>query len=148
MIAGGLKTRVYYVAQGSYDTHARQRETHANLLGAFSEAIDLFYQDLAKMNRAQDVVLISFSEFGRRVAENGSAGTDHGTAGPMFVAGSGVKGGLVGAPPDLEHLVDQDPKHGVDFRAVYVSVLRDWMKLAPTGVSSGELAPLALFNGA
>jgi uncharacterized protein (DUF1501 family) len=148
MIAGGLKTRVYYVAQGSYDTHARQRDTHTNLLGAFSEAIDLFYQDLAKMNRAQDVVLISFSEFGRRVAENGSAGTDHGTAGPMFVAGPGVKGGLVGAPPDLEHLVDQDPKHGVDFRAVYASVLRDWMKLAPASVPSGELAPLTLFNGA
>jgi uncharacterized protein (DUF1501 family) len=146
MIAGGMKTRVYYVSQSSYDTHARQRETHSNLLNALSEAIDLFYQDLAKMNRAQDVALITFSEFGRRFAENGSAGTDHGTAGPMFVVGPGVKGGVVGAPPDLEHLVDQDPVHGIDFRSVYAAVLQDWLKLSPASVLSGGTTPLALFN--
>jgi uncharacterized protein (DUF1501 family) len=146
MIAGGMKSRVYFVAQGSYDTHARQREPHANLLGAFSEAVDLFYQDLAQMNRAQDVVLISFSEFGRRVAENGSAGTDHGTAGPMFVVGPGVKGGLVGAPPDLEHLVDLDPKFGIDFRSVYATVLADWMKVPEVAVLGGEFARLPLFR--
>jgi uncharacterized protein (DUF1501 family) len=116
------------------------------VLGAFSEAVDLFYQDLAKQNRAQDVVLISFSEFGRRVAENGSAGTDHGTAGPMFVVGPGVKGGVVGAPPDLEHLVDQDPKFGIDFRSVYATVLADWMKVASAPVIGGEFARLPLFR--
>jgi uncharacterized protein (DUF1501 family) len=146
MIGSGMKSRVYYVAQGSYDTHARQREAHASLLGAFSEAVDLFYQDLAKQNRAQDVVLISFSEFGRRVAENGSAGTDHGTAGPMFVVGPGVKGGVVGAPPDLEHLIDQDPKFGVDFRSVYATVLADWMKVPSAPVIGGEFAKLPLFR--
>jgi uncharacterized protein (DUF1501 family) len=145
MISGGMKTRVYYVAQGSYDTHARQKDTHARLLGEFSESIDLFFQDLAKSGRANDVAVISFSEFGRRVAENASVGTDHGTAGPMFVVGPSVKGGVVGAPPDLEHLVDQDPKFGIDFRAVYATVLADWMKAPP---AANELPRLPLFNAA
>jgi uncharacterized protein (DUF1501 family) len=145
MIGGGMKTRVYFVQQGSYDTHARQRDAHASLLGAFSESIDLFFQDLAKMGRADDVVLISFSEFGRRVAENGSAGTDHGTAGPMFVVGPRVKGGLVGAPPDLEHLVDMDPAFGVDFRSVYASLLDGWLKVDSRAVLGNEFPRVPLF---
>jgi uncharacterized protein (DUF1501 family) len=144
MISGGMKTRVYYVAQGSYDTHARQKDTHARLLGELSESIDLFFQDLTKSGRAQDVAVITFSEFGRRVAENASIGTDHGTAGPMFVVGPSVKGGVVGAPPDLEHLVDQDPKFGIDFRSVYATVLADWIKAPPAlGAPPAPLAPLA-----
>jgi uncharacterized protein (DUF1501 family) len=146
MIAGGMSTRVYYAQLGGFDTHARQRDAHANLLTHFSDAVDAFFDDLEKLGRAKDVVLVSFSEFGRRVDENGSAGTDHGTAGPMFVVGPSVRGGLYGAPPDLGNLVDQDPVFGVDFRRVYATLLRGWLDVAPVPVLGGEFATLPILT--
>ena len=144
LIDGGQSSRLYYVATGGFDTHARQKDAHAGLLASLSDGIDAFYDDLEACGRAQDVVLVTFSEFGRRLAENGSQGTDHGTCGPMFVVGKGVKGGLVGAAPDLAKLVDQDPVAAIDFRSVYASLVRGWLGLDPAPiVGSGEpLLPL------
>jgi uncharacterized protein (DUF1501 family) len=127
LIVGGLSTRVYYVAIGGFDTHANQPGQHANLLGDMSEAIAAFYRDLEAQGRAQDVVLMTFSEFGRRAAENGTYGTDHGTASVMFVAGAGVKGGVHGAYPSLTELQDGDLKFTTDFRRVYADLLDKWL---------------------
>ena len=89
---------------------------------------------------------MAFSEFGRRVAENDSAGTDHGTAGPVFLAGSPVRGGLVGETPDLGDLVDGDLKCSLDFRRVYASLLRDWLDVPPATICGGVFKPLDLFT--
>lgn len=146
MIAGGMKSRVYYASIGGFDTHANQKGSHANLLSTFGNAVDLLFRDLEASGRAKDVTFISFSEFGRRVAENGSAGTDHGTAAPMFVVGPGVKGGVVGDPPDLANLVDGDPKFGIDFRSVYSTIIRDWVGGDPKPVLGGESPSLPLLS--
>jgi uncharacterized protein (DUF1501 family) len=127
LIVGGLSTRVYYTAIGGFDTHANQPGQHANLLGEMSEAIAAFYRDLESQGRAQDVVLMTFSEFGRRAEENGTYGTDHGTASVMFVAGAGVKGGIHGEYPSLTDLKDGDLKFTTDFRRVYADILDRWL---------------------
>jgi len=127
MIAGGMRTRVYFASLSGFDTHAKQRDQHANLLQNLSEATDAFFQDLAAVGRDKDVLLVTFSEFGRRVAENASAGTDHGAAAPVLVVGPAVQGGLFGVPPDLEHLVDGDVAHTIDFRSVYTTLVADWL---------------------
>jgi uncharacterized protein (DUF1501 family) len=95
---------------------------------------------------AERVVLLCFSEFGRRVEENGSQGTDHGTAGPVFLAGPPVRGGLVGDTPRLLDLEHGDLKMGVDFRRVYAGVLRDWLGLSPRAALGGDFEPLPLFR--
>jgi uncharacterized protein (DUF1501 family) len=108
-----------------------------------------FFDDLAAARLAERVIVLLFSEFGRTVSENGSAGTDHGTAGPVFLAGSGVKGGLVGNTPSL---LDLDPKHGdlrrsLDFRQVYATVLEDWLGLPAKEALGGTFERLPLFRG-
>ena len=95
---------------------------------------DAFYRDLEAQGNADRVVVLAFSEFGRRVAENGSNGTDHGTAAPMFVFGKAIKGGLYGAQPSLTDLQDGDLKHGIDFRSVYATVLEKWMGADPAKI--------------
>ncbi|HET6203179.1 MAG TPA: DUF1501 domain-containing protein [Planctomycetota bacterium] len=145
MIGGGMRTRIYYATVYGFDTHANQKGLHGNLLGQFASSVDAFFQDLEAIGRAKDVVLLAFSEFGRRVAENGSGGTDHGTAGPVFLVGPRVKGGLIGEPPNLADLVDGDPKFGIDFRSVYASVLRDGLGADPVAALGGEFAPVPLF---
>ncbi len=127
LVAGDFPTRVYYVSQGGYDTHADQLGNHARLLGDFSESVGAFLDDLRKQKISDRVTVMAFSEFGRRVAENGSKGTDHGAAAPMFLFGDAVKGGLHGAPPDLADLVDGDVRHKIDFREVYASLLDGWL---------------------
>jgi uncharacterized protein (DUF1501 family) len=132
LIKVGMDTRVYYTLQGGYDTHSAQLFAHSSLLFELSGAVKAFLDDLAAAKLAERVVVLIFSEFGRTVRENGSAGTDHGTAGPVFVAGPSVKGGLVGATPSL---IDLDPKDGdlrrsLDFRQVWATVLDDWLELS------------------
>jgi len=127
LIAGDFPTRVYYVAQGGYDTHADQLGNHARLLADSSQSTTAFLDDLRKQKLSDRVTVLAFSEFGRRVAENGSKGTDHGAAAPMFVFGDTIKGGLHGTPPDLSDLVDGDVKHKIDFRQVYASLLDGWL---------------------
>jgi uncharacterized protein (DUF1501 family) len=135
----GLDTRIYYTLQRGYDTHSAQPGTHGNLLFELSGAVKAFLDDLTAARLADRVAMLLFSEFGRTVAENGSQGTDHGTSGPVFLAGPGVKGGLVGATPSL---LDLDPRHGdlrrsLDFRQVYATLLDDWLGL-PAKEALGE----------
>ena len=146
LIEADLPTRVYYVVQSGYDTHAVQMDTHARLLSELSGAVAAFVDDLTEAKLAERVLLMTFSEFGRRVAENASAGTDHGTAAPMLLAGGGVKGGLFGQTPRLLDLDEGDLKMTVDFRQVYAAVLRDWLKIDPTSVLAGHFGPLPLFS--
>src|SRR5262249_32929667 len=131
LIKADAGTRVFYTRQSGYDTHASQPGTHAALLGELAGALKAFLDDLAEAKLAERVVVLTFSEFGRTVKENASAGTDHGTSGPVFLAGPGVKAGLVGNTPSL---LDPDPKAGdlrmsVDFRCVYATVLEQWLGL-------------------
>lgn len=130
LIRGGLQTRVYHVTLGGFDTHARQRDTHADLLKQMSEAMAVFYDDLAEDRLDQRVLGMSFSEFGRRVAQNSSLGTDHGAAAPLFLFGPSVEGGFHGTPPDLEDLDDDgNLKFETDYRSVYGTVLQRWFGL-------------------
>ena len=128
MIAGGMPTRVYYVSHGGFDTHNQQVNSHDRLLGQLDTALKSFFADLKEQGNDKRVVLMTFSEFGRRVAENASAGTDHGKASCLFVAGPGVKGGLFGKYPSLTDLHQGDIQHTVDFRSVYGSLLTDWLR--------------------
>jgi len=128
LIAGEFPSRVYYVSQGGYDTHADQLGGHARLLGDFNASMGAFLDDLRDQKISGKVSILAFSEFGRRVAENGSRGTDHGAAAPVFLFGDSVSGGLHGEPPDLSDLVDGDVKHKIDFRQVYASLLDGWLK--------------------
>jgi uncharacterized protein (DUF1501 family) len=146
LIKGGGGTRVFYTIQRSYDTHYVQLAYHGNLLGELSGALKAFLDDLAAARLTDRVAVLCFSEFGRRVQENGSQGTDHGTAGPVFLAGGGVKAGLVGAAPSLIDLDGGDLKMGVDFRQVYASVLEDWLGLPSKSILSEKLAKIGLFG--
>jgi uncharacterized protein (DUF1501 family) len=138
MVAAELGTRVFYVSLGSFDTHANEKGPHANLLTQVSEGLAALQQDLEQMGRADGVLVLGFSEFGRRVRENGSGGTDHGAAGPMFALGNGVRGGLYGDAPNLADLDDGDLRHTVDFRSVYASVLEDWLGVASQTILGGS----------
>jgi uncharacterized protein (DUF1501 family) len=146
LMKAGFGTRVYYVEQGGYDTHAAQLATHDRLLGDLGGAVRAFLDDLKAAGLAERVAVLGFSEFGRRAAENGSYGTDHGTAGPVFLAGGRVKGGLVGATPSLGDLEGGDLKMGIDFRRVYASALEDWLGLPARAVLAGGFERLPLFR--
>ncbi len=127
LIDAGLATRIYYVTIGGFDTHSEQSEAHAALLGELGNAVEAFLSDLARHGHQQRVLVMSFSEFGRRVKENASRGTDHGAAAPMFLAGGSVRGGLHGEHPSLTDLEDGDLRYHTDFRSVYATVAEDWL---------------------
>jgi uncharacterized protein (DUF1501 family) len=137
MIAGGLPARVYYASQGGFDTHAGQIGSHDRLMSVLNEAVGAFVADLKQQGNFERVLLMTFSEFGRRVAENANNGTDHGTAAPMFLIGGRVKPGLFGAHPSLTNLDNGDLKFGTDFRCVYASVLDNWLH-APSQLVLGR----------
>ena len=128
LIAADLGTRLYYTAFGGFDTHSAQANSHARLLGGFSESVAAFLEDAGQMGKAERVLIMTFSEFGRRVRENGSSGTDHGAAGPMFLIGRAVKGGMYADHPSLTSLdSNRNLVYGVDFRAVYGTALDGWL---------------------
>jgi uncharacterized protein (DUF1501 family) len=128
LMAANLGTRVYYVAFGGFDTHAGQANTHNRLLGGFSDSVEAFLRDVGQLGMSDRMLIMTFSEFGRRVQENAGGGTDHGTAAPMFVIGSPVKGGLYGDHPSLTDLDgNRNLKYGIDFRSVYGTVLESWL---------------------
>lgn len=129
LIAGGMTTRVYYLSHGGFDTHASQSGSHARLLQELDEAVTAFVDDLKVQGNYERVSLMTFSEFGRRVSENASGGTDHGAAAPLFMIGGGVQGGLHGAHPSLTDLHNGDVIHHTDFRSVYATVLENWLKV-------------------
>ena len=140
MIAGGLPTRVYYVSQGGFDTHAGQVNAHERLMGELNDALSAFATDLKQQGNFDRVLLITFSEFGRRLVENANGGTDHGAAAPMFIVGGAVKPGLFGKYPSLSDLDYGDLKFNTDFRSVYGTVLDKWLR-APSQVVLGRKFP-------
>ena len=143
IIKTGAATRVYFVSQGSYDTHVAQLPRHESLLAELSSAIKAFMDDLRGAGLSERVLLMTFSEFGRRVAENGSLGTDHGAAAPVFLVGERVKPGLFGKMPALSDLADGDLRASIDFRRIYVTLLREWLRISPAeAVAAFEPMPL------
>lgn len=143
IIAAGLGTRVFHVTLGGFDDHAAEVYTHANLLKVFGESVAAFQQDLVDHGKADQVIMMTFSEFGRRVRENAGRGTDHGTAAPLFVIGSKVKGGMYGDDPILGNLDDDgDLKYGIDFRSVYSTVLDGWLGASAKTVLGGSFERL------
>ncbi len=128
LIKGNLGTKVYMVSIGGYDTHANQAETHTRIQDYVAKGVSKFFEDLRATGHSEDVLAMTFSEFGRTIFENGSAGTDHGTGGPMMLFGENIGNGFYGEAPDLENVDEYgDPYHSMDFRAVYGSVLKDWL---------------------
>ena len=146
MIAAELPTRVYYVTLGGFDTHAQQLGRHNALLGQFSGAMKAFYDELDATDHAGRVVSVAFSEFGRRVRQNASGGTDHGVAGPAFVFGDAVNAGVLGRYPSLTDLDQGDLKHTTDFRGLYADVLDNWMGIDARAALGGRFAPVGLFG--
>lgn len=149
MIRAGLKTRVYYATLGGFDTHAGQggpQGRHAQLLGQYAAALRAFYADLASQGNDQRVLTMTFSEFGRRVAQNASGGTDHGTAAPMFLVGPMVRPGLHGQHPSMKDLDDGDLRFTTDFRSVYAAVIEHWLKGDSRTVLEGVYRPLPLLR--
>ncbi|MEX1017644.1 MAG: DUF1501 domain-containing protein [Phycisphaeraceae bacterium] len=146
MIRAELPTRVYYVAMGGFDTHAAQINPHANLLQQFATAVRGFYRELDAAGHGKRVVTLAFSEFGRRVRQNASQGTDHGAAGPMFLFGDHARPGLHGQHPSLaaDDLDDGDVTFNIDFRTVYRDVLENWMKLDGNAAFARAVPPAGI----
>jgi uncharacterized protein (DUF1501 family) len=142
-----LGSRIFYCDHGSFDTHASQNPGHGNLWTAVSEGLDAFMSDLREHDHADNVIVLLFSEFGRRVHDNGS-GTDHGAAGPVFVLGEKVQGGHFGEYPSLraEDLVQGDLNPNMDFRGVYSTILERWLKLDPKPIVGGTFEQPAFLN--
>jgi uncharacterized protein (DUF1501 family) len=145
LLKADLGARVFYTLQTGYDTHATQRFAHSALLSEFAGAVAAFFDDLKAAGLADRVTLLAFSEFGRTIQENGSAGTDHGTAGVVFLAGPGVKGGVTGTMPSLTELEKGEPRMTADFRGVYAAALTDWLRL-PAGGLGGAFEQPAVFR--
>ena len=141
LISADLGTKIFHITIGGFDTHAGQARTHDALLKAVAEGVQAFTRDLETMGRGDDVALMTFSEFGRRVAENGSAGTDHGAAAPLYIMGAGVNAGLFGDHPSLADLDNGDLKFKVDFRSVYGTLVQDWLGADPAGIIGGGSFP-------
>jgi uncharacterized protein (DUF1501 family) len=145
-IVSGLGVRVAHVTLGGFDNHAREKPVHDKLLMDLDQALGAFLQDLHGHGMADRVMVMTWSEFGRRVKENGSAGTDHGTAAPMFLLGAPVKGGLYGEAPSLTALDNGNLKFTTDFRSVYASVLKDYLKAPASDLLGGDFETLPLLK--
>ena len=148
LIAAGMPTRLFYLAYSgnSFDTHVQQADLHSRLLMYSADALRGFMEDLDRIGRANDVAVMVFTEFGRRVEENGSLGTDHGTATPMFVIGRGVRGGFHGQHPSLTDLDDGNLRMTTDFRRVYATMINEWLGYDDTqSILKGTFQPLGLF---
>ena len=134
LIHAEMETRVYFVSLGGFDTHVNQLDKHARLLTELSDAMAAFQKDLIQHHKDDQVLTMTFSEFGRRPSENGGLGTDHGTAAPLFVMGSEVNGGLFGQAPNLDIEKNKDMTFSTDFRGVYSSMLDRWLQADSTSV--------------
>lgn len=148
LIAAGMPTRLYYVtyAGNSFDTHVQQADLHSRLLMYTADAVRGFMEDVKRIGRADEVAVMIFTEFGRRVEQNGSLGTDHGTATPMFIIGNGVRGGFYGKHPSLTDLDDGNMKMTTDFRRVYATMIKEWLGYDDTQrVLKGHFDPLGVF---
>jgi uncharacterized protein (DUF1501 family) len=146
LIGGGLPARVYYVSQGGYDTHTNQAPTQARLLQELGDGVKAFVDDLKGQGNFERVLVLTFSEFGRRVQENANQGTDHGAAAPLFLVGSRLKGSLAGQCPSLAptDLHNGDLKFKVDFRSVYAAVLEQWLGVKSEPILGRRFEPALL----
>jgi uncharacterized protein (DUF1501 family) len=145
-IKAGSTARVYYLIQSGYDSHAVQLPTQAQLLRELSGAVKAFLDDLTAAKLADRVLVLAFSEFGRRPEENGSLGTDHGTAGPVFLAGDSVKPGIAGKTPLLGDLEDGNLKWSTDFRSVYATLLSEWLHLPADEILGEKFTPVRVLE--
>jgi len=148
MISAGLPARLYYTsyANNAFDTHVVQNDLHGRLLTYTSDAVSGFMQDMERLGRADDVTMMIFSEFGRRVPENTSLGTDHGAANNMFVVGKNVKGGHYGELPSLTKLDAGDNLNfTTDFRRVYATMVEGWLGQKSAPVLNGAFKPFEMF---
>lgn len=148
MIAAGLPTRIYYVSMGGFDTHTGQAGRHRQLMTQFGNAMQDFIETLDDNGLLDRVMVVTFSEFGRRVQENASGGTDHGEAAPMFIFGSKIRPGVHEKHPDLDKLHRGDLAFGCDFRRVYADVLKNWLNVKPEQVLGKNFEPLKLVKTA
>jgi uncharacterized protein (DUF1501 family) len=144
--SGQVGSRVFSVELTGFDTHSDQKNRHDALMRTLDAALPTFLADIAGTEAGKETVVLVYSEFGRRVRENGSNGTDHGVAGPMFVAGEAVRGGLYGKHPSLEKLDDGDLIHTTDFRSVYASVIQSWFGVEPVRVLGAKYPGLPLIH--
>ncbi len=144
MIAGKLPTQIYYTFHGGFDTHVNQSGRHANILRQMDDALIAFQKDLKRLGVSKRVLLMGFSEFGRRVAQNKSQGTDHGTAGSLFLMGESIQGGIFGHTPSLADLDHGDLKFNTDFRSVYGEILDGWMGVDSARILGGNFPKLGL----
>jgi uncharacterized protein (DUF1501 family) len=147
LIKAGLTTSIYYTQVDGFDTHAGQATRHTQLLRELGISLRAFLDDLEKSGEADRVLVLVFSEFGRRLAENASGGTDHGTAAPVFLLGRSVKPGLHGPYPDLTHLDDGDPRHAIDFRRIYATVLDRWLGVPHLDILGTAFETMPLVRG-
>jgi uncharacterized protein (DUF1501 family) len=146
LILSGVPTKVYYLALSGFDTHIRQVEKQKNLLENYSEAVYSFVQDLKANNMMDNVLLMTFSEFGRRVNQNGSNGTDHGTANNVFLIGNKLKkAGLYNKAPQLTNLDDGDLRYEIDFRNIYASLLKNWLNVESELILGRKFENLGVF---
>jgi len=145
LIGSDLKTNVYYVTLGGFDTHSNQLEAHNSLLRTLSEAVTAFTEDMKSQGNDERVLTFAFSEFGRRLRENASRGTDHGAAAPVFLAGTNVKAGAFNDYPSLTDLQDGDLKHSVDYRQVYATILEKWLSADSEKILGKKFKNLDLF---
>jgi uncharacterized protein (DUF1501 family) len=146
LIAADFPTRVYYVSLGGFDTHTGQAGRHRGLLQQLGDALEDFVAELKEDNLLSRVTIMTFSEFGRRVEQNASGGTDHGAAAPMFLIGENVRQGVLGDHPSLEDLDDGDLKFKVDFRDVYATICREWLRVDPRSVAGVRGRRLKIFR--
>lgn len=146
LIDADLGARIFYVSLDGFDTHATQLPSHAALLQQLSEAMTAFYRDLAARGHKDRLLMMTFSEFGRRARENGNRGTDHGSAAPMLLVGGRVKAGLVGSHPSLTSLEQGNLKHHTDFRQVYAAILDRWLGVSSKEVLGQTFAPAEVFG--
>jgi uncharacterized protein (DUF1501 family) len=146
LIKAGLTTSIYYTHLGGFDTHSGQLVSHPQLLRERGASLKAFLDDLERAAESDRVVVLVFSEFGRRLGENGSGGTDHGTAAPVFLLGRPVQAGLHGPYPDLIHLEDEDPRHAIDFRRIYAALLEHWLGISQRDVLGTAFEPMPLLD--
>jgi uncharacterized protein (DUF1501 family) len=144
LIKGNLNSKVYYTSLSGFDTHDNQLAIHNNKLTELNDAVFSFYQDVKQAQLLQNVTIVIFSEFGRRVKDNGN-GTDHGTAAPMFIIGGNNKGKIIGNNPNLSNLENGDLKHEIDFRSVYASLLKNKLNFDYTKIGIQNKVAVGLF---
>jgi len=146
LIDAGLGARLFYVTLDGFDTHAGQAGPHANLLRDVSDSITAFYRDLSARGHGERVLIMTFSEFGRRARENGSRGTDHGSGAPMLLVGGRVRSGVIGDHPSLTNLDDGNLRHHTDFRQVYATILDRWLGVPSRQVLGQAYTPVEVLR--